>query len=174
MDKVEKIRAEIERLMAEYDKWIEEQGVRRKEWARLKEDVLDTVSEEPDKSLEEAAEEYCKTIFHKLFSENPQEEQIVYDPDKYKGFIAGAKWQYQKDRGEFAKIKAKTWCEGFDACKEQLMKENHTSEDLEQAANNYLDGVYGKLPHSDLHIAIFIAGAKWQAKHLKRLSDEQE
>ena len=38
-------------------------------------------------------------------------------------FIAGAKWQYQKDRGEFAKIKAKTWNEGFDACKEQMMKE---------------------------------------------------
>lgn len=36
---------------------------------------------------------------------------------------AGAKWQYQKDRGEFAKIKAKTWSEGFDACKEQMLKE---------------------------------------------------
>ena len=34
--------------------------------------------------------------------------------------------------------------------------------DLEEAANNYLDGVYGKIPHSDFHIAIFIAGAKWQ------------
>lgn len=33
-----------------------------------------------------------------------------------------AEWQYQKDRGEFAQIKAKTWCEGFDACKEQMMK----------------------------------------------------
>lgn len=38
-------------------------------------------------------------------------------------FIAGAKWQYQKDRGEFAKIIAKTWCEGFDAHKEQMLKE---------------------------------------------------
>jgi len=35
---------------------------------------------------------------------------------------AGAEWQYQKDRGEFAKIKAKTWCEGFDAHKEQMLK----------------------------------------------------
>ena len=33
-----------------------------------------------------------------------------------------AEWQYQKDRGEFAKIKAKTWSEGFDDCKEQMMK----------------------------------------------------
>ena len=38
-------------------------------------------------------------------------------------FRAGANWQYQKDRGEFAKIKAKTWCEGFDAHKEQMMKD---------------------------------------------------
>lgn len=37
-------------------------------------------------------------------------------------FIAGAKWQYQKDRGEFAKIKAKTWCEGFDAAISQFVK----------------------------------------------------
>ena len=36
--------------------------------------------------------------------------------------------------------------------------------DLEEAANSYLDGVYGKMPHSDYHIAIFIAGAKWQAE----------
>lgn len=43
--------------------------------------------------LEDAAKEYCKTIFHKPFSENPQEEHIVYDPDKYNGFIAGANWQ---------------------------------------------------------------------------------
>ena len=38
-------------------------------------------------------------------------------------FKAGAKWQYQKDRREFAKIKAKTWCEGFDAHKEQMLKD---------------------------------------------------
>jgi hypothetical protein len=34
-----------------------------------------------------------------------------------------ARWQYQKDRGKFAQIKAKTWSEGFDACKEQMMKD---------------------------------------------------
>ena len=36
---------------------------------------------------------------------------------------------------------------------------------LEEAANNYLDDVYGKMPHSDYHIAIFLAGAEWQANH---------
>jgi hypothetical protein len=34
-----------------------------------------------------------------------------------------AEWQYQKDREEFAKIKAKTWCEGFDAHKEKMLKD---------------------------------------------------
>ena len=38
--------------------------------------------------------------------------------------------------------------------------------DLEEAANNYLDGIYGKIPHSDSHIDIFIHGAKWGAEHL--------
>lgn len=46
-----------------------------------------------------------------------------------------------------------------------LEPEKPAPKDLEEAANNYLDGVYGKMPHSDLHIAIFIAGAKWQADH---------
>ena len=40
-----------------------------------------------------------------------------------KAVSTGAKWQYQKDRGKFAQIKAKTWSEGFDACKRQMMKE---------------------------------------------------
>lgn len=39
---------------------------------------------------------------------------------------------------------------------------------LEEAANNYLDGVYGKMPHSDFHIAIFIAGAKWQKEQMMK------
>lgn len=55
-------------------------------------------------------------------------------------FIAGAKWQAE-----------------------------HTPlpNDLEDAANDYLDGIYGKIPHSDSHIDIFIAGAKWQAEQDK-------
>ena len=60
--------------------------------------------------LEEAANEFAN-------------QDCVTFISRKKGFIAGAEWQYQKDRGEFAKIKAKTWCEGFDACKEQMMEE---------------------------------------------------
>lgn len=51
-----------------------------------------------------------------------------------KGFKAGAEWQYQKDREEFSKMKAKTWCEGFDAHKDQMMKEA-----VEADVNTYKD-----------------------------------
>jgi len=37
--------------------------------------------------------------------------------------IAGAKWQKGQDRLEIANIKAKLWQDGFDDCKEQMMKE---------------------------------------------------
>lgn len=74
--------------------------------------------EEPevDEELNKAAEEYATDTF-------PISEETYVDYRVKCAFIAGAKWQYQKDRGEFAKIKAKTWCEGFDAHKEQMMEE---------------------------------------------------
>lgn len=37
-------------------------------------------------------------------------------------FEAGAKWQREQDRLEIANIKAKLWKDGFDDCKEQMMK----------------------------------------------------
>ena len=41
-------------------------------------------------------------------------------------FIAGAEWKYQKDRAEFAKLKAKEWSDGYDEGiakgKEQMLK----------------------------------------------------
>lgn len=65
--------------------------------------------------LEQAAEEWVKGYFDNSTSAATRAGAF--------GFIAGAEWQYQKDRGKFAQIKAKTWCEGFDACKEQIMKD---------------------------------------------------
>ena len=66
------------------------------------------------------------------------------------------------------------WDMGYDCACEDIMSFLSTLESeepdksLEEAANNYLDGVYGKLPHSDLHIAIFIAGAKWQVEQFEK------
>ena len=57
---------------------------------------------------------------------------------------------------------SKTW-EGVDVDKYMdEIRGREPDKSLEEAANNYLDGVYGKIPHSDYHIAIFIAGAKWK------------
>lgn len=50
-------------------------------------------SSEIPNDLEEAAKEYAKTAFKKPYSDNPDEEVTIVEPDKYAGFIAGAKWQ---------------------------------------------------------------------------------
>lgn len=57
-----------------------------------------------------------------------------------------AQWQYQKDREEFAQIKAKTWCEGFDACKEQMLKEAVEGEVIKDNRGNNVvrAGVFNK------------------------------
>ena len=73
--------------------------------------------------LDEASEKWCE--------ENNKgialcaDKKSHYLADGMDAFKAGAEWQYQKDRGEFAKIKAKTWSEGFDACKEQMLKDGN-------------------------------------------------
>ena len=126
MDKIDKIRQEIKRRHDYENEMYHKKkpdGRSNDGWAEslaimgvLEEllTFLDTLSEEPDKSLEEAAEKYsdkyCSDWAYRLEYED--------------AFIAGAEWQYQKDRGEFAKIKAKTWCEGFDAHKEQMLKDS--------------------------------------------------
>lgn len=84
-------------------------------------------------------------------------ERIVKDEEKFMkfqvrhqliGYVARhfAKWQYQKDREEFAQIKAKTWCEGFDACKEQMMKDAVEGEIIKDNRGNNVvrAGVFNK------------------------------
>lgn len=83
---------------------------------------IDSISEESNKSLEEAAKESL-------------EEQDVaelfcgsYDADQMlEMFKSGSEWRYQKDRREFAKLKAKEWSDGYDEGiakgKELMMKD---------------------------------------------------
>lgn len=137
MDKIDKIRQEIKRR---YD--YENEMYHKKKpdgrpndgWAEslaimgvLEEllTFLDTLSEEPDKSLGEAAEKKYPVYWKDYPKDGIARSELSYDTNKQcrEAFIAGAEWQYQKDRGEFAKIKAKTWCEGFDAHKEQMLKD---------------------------------------------------
>jgi len=80
------------------------------------------MAEEKKTTLEEAARLYAIPHYLKDIDKSHIDE-YPYDTGLECAFIAGAEWQYQKDRGEFAKIKAKTWCEGFDAHKQQMMKD---------------------------------------------------
>lgn len=108
---------------------------------------LDTMEEEPDKSLDEAARnnadstvvdtriEYCGAtedvyFYTKLidafitgaqWQEKRNEEAIKTAEDH--AFLAGADWQYQKIHGELHKIKAEAWGEGFNTHDQLVMKE---------------------------------------------------
>ena len=129
MTTIEKIKAEIERLKSiEYPCDNSQQATGFFNALDRMTDFLDTIESEkpiiPDGLDEEV---------HRFFDECIEVHEVpLYGKVKENVITADcyeitarhfAKWQYQKDRGEFAQIKAKTWSEGFDACKEQMMKE---------------------------------------------------
>lgn len=78
----------------------------------------------------------------------------------------GLKQGVLKNRGEFEEL-LDYLDKYFTGTDKMTNGSSETPSNLEEAANNYLDGVYGKMPHSDYHIAIFIAGAKWQKEQMK-------
>ena len=102
MDKIERIRQEIERLKkyAEESKkeWINEgytqnafaEDCRITSFDKLL-SFIDTLSEEPDKDLEEAARLYAIPHYMKDIDVNHIEE-YPYDTGLEAAFIAGAKW----------------------------------------------------------------------------------
>lgn len=63
------------------------------------EDIVDFVIKnykpEP-KGLDEAAEEYARTTFTQPYSETPEKEITIIEPDKLAGFKAGAKWMAEQ------------------------------------------------------------------------------
>lgn len=82
MDKIEKIRQEIERR---------KNYISVTHFAEELLSFLDTLSEEPDKSLEEAARLYAIPHYMKDIDVNHIEE-YPYDTGLEAAFIAGAKW----------------------------------------------------------------------------------
>lgn len=58
-------------------------------------DVLEAVNPLPSDS-DEAAKEYAKLTFKKPYSDNPDEEVTIVEPDKYAGFIAGVEWDREQ------------------------------------------------------------------------------
>lgn len=72
-------------------------------WEKLhkacEQDFINMVSKEQPSlpsEIDEAAKEYAKTTFKKPYSDNPDEEVTIVEPDKYAGFIAGAKWDKEQ------------------------------------------------------------------------------
>lgn len=63
-------------------------------------ETIESGSSEIPNDLEEAAKEYAKTTFKKPYSDNPDEEVTIVDPDKYAGVIAGAKWDREQMMSE--------------------------------------------------------------------------
>lgn len=82
--------------------------------------------EQPDEDLEKAVEEYrretCNEACKNSFLDNHPSPSIKT------AFIAGSEWRYQKDRAEFAKLKAKEWNDGYDDAMSQFVKIPYISE----------------------------------------------
>lgn len=72
-------------------------------------------SSEIPKDLEEASSKFATHTAPNGVSVEFLEEKL--------SFQEGAKWQREQDRLEIANIKAKLWQDGFDDCKEQMLKE---------------------------------------------------
>ena len=109
MDKIEKIRAEIKKRY-NYEKEMycdtKPDGRPNDGWAEslaimgVLEDLLsfiNTLEEEPDKSLVEAAMRYAIPTYMKNVDENYLQE-YPRDPIKEEAFIAGAKWGIEHAR----------------------------------------------------------------------------
>lgn len=139
MDKIEKIRAEIERQLTAHDAVDHLDAFEvGKAWNRGHRKALDnllsfldTLEEEPDKSLEEAvSEQICVAAdkhIHRVIDAAGHPGWDWTTQDIADAFKAGAEWQYQKDRGEFAKLKAKELSDGYNEGiakgKEQMLKD---------------------------------------------------
>lgn len=102
MSIIEQIKAEIDKLYGEYKYKFHQCGDQYHlgliDGLDMAERVLDSLeSGKPvPNDLEEAAKEYAKTTFKKPYSDNPDEEVTIVEPDKYAGFIAGAKWDKEQ------------------------------------------------------------------------------
>lgn len=103
MDKIEKVRQKIDRMLddiCDADGFVQKKDEPRYDALAEVLDFLDALEEEPDKSLEEAAMRYAIPAYMKDVDDNYLHE-YPRDPIAEKAFIAGAKWykeQFEKNR----------------------------------------------------------------------------
>ena len=121
MKQIERILAEIHRLKNELE------GYSAQEVLDYIESYINIISrEQPSSSdLDEAAQKV------EDYYDVGDEHGYLYchRGDIKDAFIAGAKWQYQKDRGEFAKLKAKEWNDGYNDALSQFVKISYEPRD---------------------------------------------
>lgn len=125
MSNIEKIRQEIERRKEQAkEHYNEPYSIGRCDAFAEMLNFINSLEEKSEilKDFNEAAEEYA----NKEFPDEPAVGQwgtgdyeppvdMEYPREIAKdSFKAGAEWQYQKDRYEFAKLKAKEWMSGYD------------------------------------------------------------
>ena len=126
MEQIKRILAEIHRLKNELE------GYSAQEVLDYIESYINIISrEQPSSSdLDEAAEKYANKEYPDEAScgqwgtgdyEPPVDMEYPREVAK-DSFKAGAEWQYQKDRGEFAKLKAKEWMSGYDDAVSRFVK----------------------------------------------------
>ena len=97
-EQIEAIRNEIERLYGEYKDKFKQYGDQYHlgliDGLDMAERVLDTFSEAPDNSLEEAAEKYEKEHTYQRYDGGGLTPE--YDATLAEAFIAGAQWQKEQ------------------------------------------------------------------------------
>ena len=126
MNNIEKIKAEIKRLMKETD--ASQFGIGGRCMCRI---ILDFIDSMPEEKPSEDLEEEIKNYFEGLWpgTETPEQcnTDLHFTPPAIIRLVRHfIEWQYQKDRREFAKLKAKEWSDGYDEGivkgKEQMTK----------------------------------------------------
>lgn len=124
MDKVKKIRAKIDRMLddiCEADGYVQKKDEPRYDALAEVLDFLDTLSEEPDKSLEEAAEEYEKEHTYQRYDGGGLTPE--YNATLAEAFVAGAEWQEKRNEETIKTAEDHAFLAGADWQKEQMMKE---------------------------------------------------
>ena len=84
--------------------------------------ILNTINslqqEQPEVELSEISEKYAEKLdISKGWFDGGEIDDLIKE-----SFEAGAEWQYQKDREEFAKLKAKEWMSGYDDAVSRFVK----------------------------------------------------
>ena len=85
--------------------------------------AVEHLSVQLPEGLDKAAEEYACVNY-----DCETESDAFYHHIQIVAFKAGAEWQYQQDRAEFAKLKAKEWQDGYDEGAKWMAEQGVTKE----------------------------------------------